>query len=92
MADLLSQDGRVAFVTGAARGIGAAGGASAQEAAAPAANDEKSLKKSCDKGATADCYTLAGMYRTGQGAAKDIGKASGLFKKACEGEDGPGAQ
>ena len=42
------------------------------------------LKKSCDKGAAADCHAWPRMHRSGQGAPKDIGKASGLFKKACD--------
>ena len=44
--------------------------APAPAAPAPAAGDPAVLKKSCDKGSMADCYTLASMHRRGEGAAR----------------------
>src|SRR6476620_4135977 len=46
----------------------------------------EALRKSCDKGNAADCRTVALMFAKGeQGVNKDLGKAGGFFKKACEG-------
>src|SRR5262249_19402695 len=60
------------------------------QAPAPAAATEKAaleaLKKSCDKGAFADCFKLATQYARGEGAPRDLDKASGFYKKACEGK------
>src|SRR5574342_965883 len=55
-------------------------------APAAAAAGAEALKKSCDKHNAADCYTLAGMYRRGEGVTRDAKKAAGLLKKACEGQ------
>src|SRR5438093_2579846 len=55
------------------------------QTAAPATGDPALLKKSCDKGNVADCYTLASMHRRGEGAPRDPSRAAGFLKKACEG-------
>jgi len=51
--------------------------AQAPAAPAPAAGDPAVLKKSCDKGSMADCYTLASMHRRGEGAPRDASKGAG---------------
>ena len=55
------------------------------QAASPAVQaDAAVLKKSCDKGAAADCLTLAGLHARGEGVPRDTDKASGFYKKACD--------
>ena len=55
-------------------------------AATTAAAQAAALKKTCDKGNAADCYTLAGMHLRGEGVARDAKKRAGFLKKACEGQ------
>src|SRR5512141_2467857 len=49
----------------------------------PAA-EAAALKKSCDKGAAADCLRLAGLHARGEGVPRDAEKAAGFLKKACD--------
>ena len=58
-------------------------------AALAAEGPAAALKKTCDKGAAADCRALAGLHLRGEGVARDPDKAKGLFKKACDLNDAP---
>ena len=55
----------------------------AAQAPGPAA-EAAALKKSCDKGAGADCLRLAGLHARGEGVSRDAEKAASFLKKACE--------
>ena len=52
-------------------------------APAAAGPDAKAPEKTCKKGTAADCMTLAGMYRRGEGVPPDGGKAADFYEKAC---------
>src|SRR5438105_15470008 len=45
----------------------------------------EALRKSCDKGAAADCRKAAWMFVRGEGVPPDVGRGMSLLKKACEG-------
>ena len=47
----------------------------------------EALRKSCDKGASADCRKAAWMYIKGEGVKVDLDKGASLLKKACEGTE-----
>src|SRR5512136_3172801 len=53
------------------------------QAAGPGA-EAAALKKSCDKGAAADCLRLAGIHGRGEGVPRDAEKAAGFLKKGCD--------
>src|SRR5919204_532775 len=77
----------VGLAVAVATGALAAGTAHADKAPP---TEAELLKKSCDKGNAADCFKLASMHRSGEGAPQDASKAAGLLKKACEGGHGRG--
>jgi ankyrin repeat protein len=47
--------------------------------------DVDGLQRSCDGGKLADCVTLGETFQVGKKVVRDISRATGLYRKACDG-------